>query len=221
MLASVTRTGRLLSLFTTGSPSQGVSEIALALGISKSSAHDLAHSLESIGLLRQGADRRYRLGWRIVRLHRCLLNASELHDAASPVVRAVYRRTGCAVAVVVQAGESADVLLAEGGIEEPSAAAAAMITGGLARVGGPSGVAPIREHDGTVVGVVDVAAGPVAGSTSHVVRRCFAPEHRQRIAQSVAAEICRALRLPESAPPAAVAAGRPAPTAVELLSDVG
>ena len=70
MLASLTRTGHLLSLFTAGSPTQGVSEIALALGISKSSAHALAQSLEGIGLLRQGADRRFRLGWGIVQLHR-------------------------------------------------------------------------------------------------------------------------------------------------------
>jgi DNA-binding IclR family transcriptional regulator len=160
MLASVTRTGRLLSLFTAKSPTQGVSEIALALGVSKSSARALAHSLEGIGLLRQGADRRHRLGWRIVQLHRSLLDASDLHDAAGPVLRAAYRRTGCPVAVVVSAGERADVLLTKGGIVAPSAAAAAMVTGMPTGVNGPAGVAPVRNHEGAVVGVVDVAAGP-------------------------------------------------------------
>jgi hypothetical protein len=60
MLASVTRAGRLLALFTVENPSWGVTEMAAAIGMPKSSTHLLARSLEEIGLPRQGSDRRFR-----------------------------------------------------------------------------------------------------------------------------------------------------------------
>jgi hypothetical protein len=189
MLASVNRAGRLLDLLTAEKPSWGVTEIALAMGMPKSSAHALAQSLEEIGMLRQGPDRRYRLGWRIVRLHRSLIDTSELYDAARPVLRSVRQRAGCAIAVVVETGGRTDVLLSEGPVGTPSAAAQALATGRLAPAGTSTGAAAIRSWSGAVVGAVDVSAAGGPG-----VRVGLRPEHMRRIAASAAAEISGALR---------------------------
>jgi DNA-binding IclR family transcriptional regulator len=189
MLASVNRAGRLLDLLTAEKPSWGVTEIALAMGVPKSSAHSLARSLEEIGMLRQGPDRRYRLGWRIVRLHRSLIDTSELYDAARPVLRGVRQRAGCAIAVVVEAGGRADVLLAEGPVGAPSAAAESLATGRLVPAGTWTGAAAIRSWSGAVVGAVDVSAAGGPG-----VRVGLTSEHLRRIASSAAAEISGALR---------------------------
>jgi len=70
MLGSVAKAGRVLSLFDAGSPERGVSEVAAALGIAKSSAHALLVPLGEVGLVRRLADGRYRLGRRILELSR-------------------------------------------------------------------------------------------------------------------------------------------------------
>lgn len=196
MLASVNRAGRLLALFTAENPSWGITEIAVAIGMPKSSTHLLAQSLEEIGMLRQGSDRRYRLGWRIVRLHRSLISASELYDAARPVLRSVRQRVGCAIAVVVEAGGRADVLLAEGPTTAPSPAAAALAIGRPIPAGSWTGAAPIHSRSGAVVGAVDVSAAGGSGAGPGTVRR-LTPEHLRRVAASAAAEISGVLRAPE------------------------
>ena len=205
MLASVTRAGRLLDLFTTENPSWGVTEIALAIGMPKSSAHLLARSLEEIGVLRQGSDRRFRLGWRIVRLHRSLLDASDLHDAARPVLRSVRQRVGCAIAVVVEAGGRADVLLAEGPVPAPSASAAAIALGRPVPAGLWTGAAPIRGRSGAVVGAVDVSTGATGTGRARLT-----PDHLRRVAASAAAEISSVLRAPAQAGSAVTPRSRPA-----------
>jgi len=206
MLASVTRAGRLLALFTAENPSWGVTEIAVAIGMPKSSTHLLARSLEEIGMLRQCSDRRYRLGWRIVRLHRSLIDASELHDAARPVLRSVRQRVGCAIAVVVEAGGRADVLLAEGPATAPSAPAAAIAVGRPVPAGLWTGAAPIHSRSGAVVGAVDVSAAGGSGTG----RPRLTPEHLRRIAASAAAEISGVLRAPEHTGSAVTPRPRPA-----------
>jgi DNA-binding IclR family transcriptional regulator len=197
MLASVNRAGRLLALFTAENPSWGITEIAVAIGMPKSSTHLLAQSLEEIGMLRQGSDRRYRLGWRIVRLHRSLISASELYDAAGPVLRSVRQRVGCAIAVVVEAGGRADVLLAEGPTTAPSPAAAALVIGRPVPAGSWTGAAPIHSRSGAVVGAVDVSAAGESGAGPGTVRARLTPEHLRRVAASAAAEISGVLRAPE------------------------
>jgi hypothetical protein len=70
MLGSVAKAGRVLSLFDASSPERGVSEMAAALGIAKSSAHALLVPLGEVVLVRRLADGRYRLGRRILELSR-------------------------------------------------------------------------------------------------------------------------------------------------------
>lgn len=82
MLGSVSKAGRLLSLFTLDSPEWGVSEVAKELGIAKSSAFALLVTLDDIGLVRRLSDSRYRLGWRIAELNRTLRQSTDFINPA-------------------------------------------------------------------------------------------------------------------------------------------
>jgi DNA-binding IclR family transcriptional regulator len=82
MLNTVTNAGTVLDLFTTEHPEHGVTEVARALGMSKSRAHALLTTLASSGLLRRTADRRYRLGWRILEMNRVLTETTEFKSEA-------------------------------------------------------------------------------------------------------------------------------------------
>jgi DNA-binding IclR family transcriptional regulator len=86
MLGTILKAGHVLALFNGEHPSWGVSEIAQALGIAKSSVHDLVASLTLIGLLTQGDDGRYRLGWKLVELSEILLETTELRTVARPIL---------------------------------------------------------------------------------------------------------------------------------------
>lgn len=86
MLESVCKAGRVLDLFTSAHPDWGLTEIATELRIAKSSASDLMATLDSIGLVRRTPDRRYRLGWGIVALHRTLIGTTDLLTVARPVL---------------------------------------------------------------------------------------------------------------------------------------
>jgi IclR family transcriptional regulator, KDG regulon repressor len=77
MLGSVSKAGRVLDLFTPEDPEWGVSEVASALRIAKSSAHALLATLDDIGLVRRLTDGRYRLGWRILELNRTLRHGAD------------------------------------------------------------------------------------------------------------------------------------------------
>jgi DNA-binding IclR family transcriptional regulator len=77
MLGSVSKAGRVLDLFTPEDPEWGVSEVASALRIAKSSAHALLATLDDIGLVRRLIDGRYRLGWRILELNRTLRHGAD------------------------------------------------------------------------------------------------------------------------------------------------
>ena len=86
MLGSIGKAGRVLDLFTPQRPEWGVKETALALGIPRSSAHDLLSTLVVTGLLRRCAGNRYRLGWKVLDLGRTVLVADEVRRHAHPVM---------------------------------------------------------------------------------------------------------------------------------------
>lgn len=81
MLSSVSRVGQVLDLFTPETPEWGVSEVALRLGIAKSSAHALLTTLDNIGLVRRIPEGRYRLGWKISELNRTLRDSTDVLSA--------------------------------------------------------------------------------------------------------------------------------------------
>ena len=96
MLQTIEKASEVLALFDRERPEWGVREVAEALGLAKSSAHDLLTSLEQVGLLGKNDEGRYRLGWRLVTLSETLLATTELRREARPIMEELadqYRET--------------------------------------------------------------------------------------------------------------------------------
>lgn len=96
MLQTIEKASEVLTLFDREHPEWGVREVAEALGLAKSSAHDLLTSLEQVGLLGKNDEGRYRLGWRLVTLSETLLATTELRREARPIMEELaeqYRET--------------------------------------------------------------------------------------------------------------------------------
>lgn len=96
MLQTIEKASEVLALFDREHPDWGVREVAEALGLAKSSAHDLLTSLEQVGLLGKNEEGRYRLGWRLVTLSETLLATTELRREARPIMEELadqYRET--------------------------------------------------------------------------------------------------------------------------------
>jgi DNA-binding IclR family transcriptional regulator len=96
MLQTIQKASETLALFDREHTEWGVREVAEALGLAKSSAHDMLTSLAQVGLLGKTAEGRYRLGWRLVTLSETLLATTELRRVARPILEEVatqYRET--------------------------------------------------------------------------------------------------------------------------------
>ncbi|MCI0576299.1 MAG: IclR family transcriptional regulator [Chloroflexi bacterium] len=96
MLQTIEKASDVLALFDRDHAEWGVREVALTLGLAKSSAHDLLASLAQIGFLGKTEEGRYRLGWRLVALSETLLATTELRREARPVLEelaAQYQET--------------------------------------------------------------------------------------------------------------------------------
>lgn len=94
MLQTVQKIGPLLDLFTIEHPEWGVSEVAEAIGVPRSSAHALLSSLVETGLLQCRTRGRYRIGWRIVELSETLRGSLDVRSAAEPVLQDLVQRYG-------------------------------------------------------------------------------------------------------------------------------
>lgn len=97
MLGTVGKASRLLDLFTSQTPEWGVTEAALALGIPRSSAHDLLDTLACTGFLRRVEGNRYRLGLKLLSLSSAALDSLAVRTAARPVMEALASRLGATV----------------------------------------------------------------------------------------------------------------------------
>jgi IclR family acetate operon transcriptional repressor len=86
---------------------QGVTEIARALGVHKSTASRLAAALERTGFLARSG-KRYRLGVEVIRLGSLALRSFDLVATMQPAMEKLSRRTGETVNLAVPDG--ADVL---------------------------------------------------------------------------------------------------------------
>ncbi len=96
MLQTIEKASEVLTLFDREHTEWGVREVADALGLAKSSAHDLLASLAQVGLLGKNDEGRYRLGWRLVMLSETLLATTELRREARPIMAELadqYRET--------------------------------------------------------------------------------------------------------------------------------
>lgn len=94
MLTTVKKVGPALDLFSHERPEWGVSEVAAALGTSKSSAHALLTTMGEIGLLERTPQARYRLGWRLLSLSRTLMQTTVYRDRISRALHEAVDRCG-------------------------------------------------------------------------------------------------------------------------------
>jgi DNA-binding IclR family transcriptional regulator len=93
-LQTVQRIGPVLDLFTVQQPEWGVSEVAAAIDVPRSSAHALLSSLVDTGLLQCRARGRYRLGWRVVELGETLRGTVDVRSCAAPVLERLVEKYG-------------------------------------------------------------------------------------------------------------------------------
>jgi IclR family pca regulon transcriptional regulator len=91
---SVLRGLSILESFTPTRQVQGVAEIADQLGMSRATAHRYIVTMTAIGYLEQTANRRYRLGVRVIDLGMSALSSSELGEQADSHLADLRKRTG-------------------------------------------------------------------------------------------------------------------------------
>jgi IclR family transcriptional regulator, KDG regulon repressor len=89
MLNTVKKVGPVLDLFTPDHPEWGVTQIAEALEMPKSSVHAVLSTLAEIGLLTANARGRYRLGWKLLTLSERMRAGLDFREHALPVMREV------------------------------------------------------------------------------------------------------------------------------------
>lgn len=122
MADSVRKAIQVLDLFSVERPDLGPSEVAVALGIAKSTAHGLLTELAHAGLTERLPAGRYRLGWRTVGLARTMLATSNMREEAVPLMRQLSWLFGETVHLAARAGDSVVYVASErppGGLSAP------------------------------------------------------------------------------------------------------
>ena len=95
----------ILSSFTPARPSQGVSELARGVDLSRSTAHRYVATLAELGYLQQDvATRKYRLGPRVLDLGFSAVNSMELREIAAPHLQELSDSTGHTVNMAILDG---------------------------------------------------------------------------------------------------------------------
>lgn len=85
-LQTIQKIGPLLDLFTIDRHTWGVSEVADALSIPRSSTHALLTSMVDVGLLQTRGRGRYSIGWRVLELGEVLRGRTDIRMLAAPVI---------------------------------------------------------------------------------------------------------------------------------------
>jgi DNA-binding IclR family transcriptional regulator len=93
-LGTLSKAGLVLDLFVEDRAEWGVRELALRLGLSRSTAHSLLSSLEAINLLQRTPNGRYLLGWRLLQLAGGISEAPVLRRFAPEYLRGLSRLCG-------------------------------------------------------------------------------------------------------------------------------
>lgn len=92
MIASVRRVFSILSCFTQEEPVLGNAEIAEKLNLSRSTTHHLITTLCNEGILIRDAQRKYRLGWRLLELSNSVMYQYDFYNKALPLVKQMTDR---------------------------------------------------------------------------------------------------------------------------------
>jgi DNA-binding IclR family transcriptional regulator len=114
MLSTISKSGRVLALFTAYQFDWGVTEVAGSLGISKSAAHSQLSALAEIGFLRRTKHNRYQLGWRLVSLSQVLLTGTGLQTENRRLLHLLARRGGPGCAAYLLVLDGSEVLCIDG-----------------------------------------------------------------------------------------------------------
>lgn len=93
-LQTVQKIGPVLDLFTPARPEWGVSEVAAAIGVPRSSAHSLLSSLVDTGLLQCRGKGRYRLGWRVVELSETMRGSVDVRSCGAATLERLVEKYG-------------------------------------------------------------------------------------------------------------------------------
>ena len=107
MLRTIRKATQVLDLFSLGRPEWGVSEVARALELPKSTTSELMSTLADQRLLSRTVKGRYRLGWRLFELSQTLLDTTEFRIEARRVMEELVRGWGETVHLAVLDGVQA------------------------------------------------------------------------------------------------------------------
>jgi IclR family transcriptional regulator, KDG regulon repressor len=105
LLGSVLHAGAVLDLFSATRQEWGVTEVADALRLSKSSAHALIASLVEIGLLERTDSRRFRLGHKLLAFSETVLAGSDVFNSMRDMLNELMQRLGRSVYLAVRDGK--------------------------------------------------------------------------------------------------------------------
>jgi IclR family transcriptional regulator, pca regulon regulatory protein len=95
----------ILSAFKPATPELGISELARALGLSRSTSHRYVSTLARLGYLDQNLQtRKYRLGPRVLDLGFAAINSMELRQISSPHLQELADETGHTVNMAILDG---------------------------------------------------------------------------------------------------------------------
>jgi IclR family pca regulon transcriptional regulator len=95
----------ILSEFKAEAPELGISEIARALGLSRSTSHRYVSTLARLGYLQQNSGtRKYRLGPRVLDLGFAAINSMELRQISAPYLQRLADETGHTVNMAILDG---------------------------------------------------------------------------------------------------------------------
>jgi IclR family pca regulon transcriptional regulator len=95
----------ILAEFKPGTPELGISELARALGLSRSTSHRYVSTLARLGYLQQNAGtRKYRLGPRVLDLGFAAINSMELRQISAPHLQRLADETGHTVNMAILDG---------------------------------------------------------------------------------------------------------------------
>lgn len=94
MLQTIQKVAHVLDLFSLTQPEWTVGDVARVLALPKSSTSELLSSMAGQGLLQRAGTGRYRLGWRFLELGQTLMQTTEFHAEARPVMRELVAHWG-------------------------------------------------------------------------------------------------------------------------------
>lgn len=107
-LQSVARAGALLFAFTAEQPELGLTQLAAVAGLSKPTAHRVAQTLLTLGLIEQSEETRaYRLGVRLLQLAHVVEASLDVRTEARTPLRELRDATGETVYLMLRRGDQA------------------------------------------------------------------------------------------------------------------